>query len=174
MFKDNAVERARLESEAGASRSAGEAERERVATERARAAEEQAEAVRRLGEGLRTLAAGDLTLRLGTGFSDKYAQIRDDFNEAVDKLKETMLAVVASTRADPVGRPGNFLGLRRPLAAHRAAGGEPRGDRRRARRDHHHGEEFGRGLKHARGGRRLRRSGLQAERAWSSAGPSKR
>ena len=128
VFKDNAVERARLELEAGASRSAGEAERERVAAERARAAEAQAEAVRRLGEGLRTLAAGDLTLRLGTGFSDEYAQIRDDFNEAIDKLKQTMLAVVASTRRDPVGRRRRFP---RPPTTSRSA---PSSRRRASRR----------------------------------------
>jgi methyl-accepting chemotaxis protein len=99
VFKDNAVERARLETETAASRAAAEAERERVASERAAAAEEQAEAVRRLGEGLKTLASGDLRNRLGAGFSANYAQIRDDFNEAVEKLTHTMLAVVSSTDA---------------------------------------------------------------------------
>jgi methyl-accepting chemotaxis protein len=99
VFKDNAVERARVESEAAAHRAEAEAERERTAAERARAAEEQSEAVRRLGEGLRNLAAGDLRVRLGEGFSDSYARIRNDFNEAIDKLKQTMLAVVASADA---------------------------------------------------------------------------
>jgi methyl-accepting chemotaxis protein len=99
VFKDNAVERGRLESEAAAQRVAAEAERERAAAERARTAEEQTEAVRRLGEALKNLAAGNLTVRLDSGFSEKYAQIRDDFNEAIDKLKETILAVVSSTSA---------------------------------------------------------------------------
>ena len=53
--------------------------------------------VRRLGTGLKNLAAGDLTIRLGDGFTAAYAQIREDFNEAVDTLKETLLAVVSST-----------------------------------------------------------------------------
>jgi methyl-accepting chemotaxis protein len=97
VFKDNAVERARLEAEATAARAAAEAERERVAAERAKAAEEQAEAVRRLGEGLKDLAAGDLTVRLSDGFTDQYAQIKNDFNEAIDKLKQTMLSVVSSS-----------------------------------------------------------------------------
>jgi methyl-accepting chemotaxis protein len=99
VFKDNAVERARLEAETAASRAAAEAERERIAAERAIAAAEQAEAVRRLGEGLKTLASGDLRNRLREGFSANYAQIRDDFNEAVEKLTHTMLAVVSSTDA---------------------------------------------------------------------------
>jgi methyl-accepting chemotaxis protein len=96
VFKHNAEERARLEAETAANRAAAEAERERTAAERARAAEEQAQVVRRLGEGLKTLAAGDLTARLSDGFTEAYAQIRSDFNEAIDKLKETMLAVVSS------------------------------------------------------------------------------
>jgi len=49
VFKDNAVERARLEAEALANRSQSEIERERTAAERAKAAEEQAEVVRRSG-----------------------------------------------------------------------------------------------------------------------------
>jgi methyl-accepting chemotaxis protein len=103
VFKQNAVERARLEAEAVANRSQTEAERERAAAERAKAAEEQAEVVRRLGGGLKDLAGGDLIVRLGEGFSPTYAQIRDDFNEAIDKLKTTILTVVESTGAIQTG-----------------------------------------------------------------------
>ncbi len=99
VFKQNAVERARLEAEALANRAETEAERERAVAERAKAAEEQAEVVRRLGAGLKDLAGGDLMVRLGDGFSPTYAQIRDDFNEAIDRLKTTILSVVASTGA---------------------------------------------------------------------------
>ncbi len=55
--------------------------------------------MRRLGDGLKNLAAGDLRVRLSEGFSGKYAQLRDDFNEAIEKLKETLLSVVSSTDA---------------------------------------------------------------------------
>jgi methyl-accepting chemotaxis protein len=103
VFKQNAVERRRLEAETAAGRAAAEAERERAAAERAKAAEEQAEVVRRLGDGLKTLAAGDLTIALDDGFSASYAQIRHDFNAAVDKLKETLLAVVSSAGAIETG-----------------------------------------------------------------------
>jgi methyl-accepting chemotaxis protein len=99
VFKDNALERQRLEAEAAENRAAAEAERERRAAEQARIAAEQAEAVRRLGAALKNLAAGDLTVRLSDGFAEAYAQIRDDFNDSIDKLKETMLAVVSSTGA---------------------------------------------------------------------------
>jgi len=103
VFKQNAVERARLEAEALANRSQTEAERERAAAERVKAAEEQAEVVRRLGGGLKDLAGGDLMVRLGEGFSPSYARIRDDFNEAIDKLKTTILSVVESTGAIKAG-----------------------------------------------------------------------
>ena len=99
VFKRNAVERARLEAEALVHRSQTEAERERVAAERARATEEQAEVVRRLGAGLKDLASGDLMVRLGEGFSPAYAQIRDSFNEAIDRLKTTVQSVVESAGA---------------------------------------------------------------------------
>jgi len=96
IFKRNAVEHRRVEAEAAAGRAQGEAERERAAMERTKAAEEQAEVVRQLGDGLKTLAAGDLTIRLGDSFAAAYAQIRHDFNDAVDRLKETLVAVVSS------------------------------------------------------------------------------
>jgi len=99
VFKTNAIEQVRLEKEAASARAAAEAERERAAAERARAAEEQAQAVSLLGDALKNLAAGDLTIRLGENFSQNYVQIRNDFNEAIDKLKATMLNVVSSTDA---------------------------------------------------------------------------
>jgi len=42
-------------------------------------------------------------VQLGDGFSPAYAQIRDDFNEAIDKLKITILTVVESTGAIETG-----------------------------------------------------------------------
>ena len=99
IFKISAVERVRLESESASLRAAADAERVRIEAEKVRASQEQAEAMRRLGEGLKSLASGDLRIRLDDSFSAQYAQIRSDFNEAVDKLKETMQAVVTSTSA---------------------------------------------------------------------------
>jgi methyl-accepting chemotaxis protein len=103
VFKDNAVERTRLQSETEVQRAAAESQRSRTEAERARSAEEQGEVVRRLGDGLRSLAAGDLSARLGEGFTDKYSQIRNDFNEAIDKLKQTMQSVVFSATAIQAG-----------------------------------------------------------------------
>ena len=99
VLKDHAVERLRLEASASASRRSAEDERERSAAERAKAAAEQAEVVRRLSVGLKALADGDLMVRLGAGFSPTYAQIRDDFNEAIDKLAAAIETVVSSAGA---------------------------------------------------------------------------
>ncbi len=99
VFKCNALDRMRLETEAAAERARAEAERERNAGERASAAEEQTEAVRSLGAGLKELAAGDLTVKLSDGFASCYAQMRDDFNEAIDKLKLTITTVIGSSGA---------------------------------------------------------------------------
>ncbi len=103
VFKQNAAERARMEAEALANRTQAERERERLAAERAKAVEEQAEVVRRLGAGLKDLAGGDLMARLGEGFAPAYAQIRDDFNEAIDRLRGAVLSVVESARAIRTG-----------------------------------------------------------------------
>jgi methyl-accepting chemotaxis protein len=103
VFKDSAIARARLETDAVANRAAADAERERTRDSAQRGADEQAEALRRLGDGLKNLAAGDLRTQLGEGFSAAYAQIRDDFNQAIDKLKQTMLSVVSSTDSIQAG-----------------------------------------------------------------------
>ena len=103
VFKQNAAERVRLEAEALANRAQTELEHERAAAERAKAAEEQAEVVRRLGAGLKDLAGGDLMVRLGQGFTPTYAQIRDDFNEAIDRLRTTVVSVVESAEAIRTG-----------------------------------------------------------------------
>jgi len=97
VFRQNALDRTRLESEAAATRALTEAERERASAERAKAAKEQTEAVQRLGVGLKEVAGGDLMVRLADGFTPAYARIRDDFNVAVDKLKATIVSVVDST-----------------------------------------------------------------------------
>jgi len=96
VFKQNALERMRLEAASAAERARVEAERERVARERALAAQALAEAVSRLGEGLKRLAEGDLGLRLNDGFAAEYQPLRDNFNLAVGKLKATISAMVDS------------------------------------------------------------------------------
>jgi len=99
VFKANGLERLRLERDAEAARLQAETDRARNAAIQAQTAKEQEEAIDRLADGLRRLAGGDLTSRLDSGFSATYVQIKDDFNEAIAKLKSTMVTIVATTSA---------------------------------------------------------------------------
>ncbi len=98
-FKDAAIEKLRFEDDTARARQQAEEERARNEAVRAHEAAQQAEAVQRLGDALKTLASGDLTYRLDEGFTEDYAQIKNDFNEAIEKLKQTMLTVVSSADA---------------------------------------------------------------------------
>ncbi len=103
IFKTNAIEKIRADKEAATLRAAADAERDRAAAERARAAEEQRSAMEALANGLEYVAAGDLTVRLDAGFTEAFSRIRDDFNRAVGKLRDTVSAVVESANAIQAG-----------------------------------------------------------------------
>jgi len=103
IFKRHAIERNELEAAAQAARNATQAERDKVAAERQAVAQAQAEAFRRIGDGLRTLAEGDLLTRLDEGFTADHAQIRNDFNSAAERLRETLETVVASASEIRIG-----------------------------------------------------------------------
>jgi methyl-accepting chemotaxis protein len=53
-------------------------------------------AIGALAGGLKAMAAGDLTHRITVAFSAKAQGLKDDFNEAVDRLREAMRAVTTS------------------------------------------------------------------------------
>ena len=72
-------------------------ERALVETERQRAADEQSAVVAALADSLKRLAQGDLTARISAPFNGRYQQIKDDFNAAIDSLREAMTAIAAST-----------------------------------------------------------------------------
>ncbi|MCC6780321.1 MAG: hypothetical protein IT537_27410 [Hyphomicrobiales bacterium] len=73
------------------------AQQEAVEKARIDAAAAQQMIIDSLGAGLRNLAEGDLSARLD-GFPESYRQVEDDFNGAVDQLRETIQAIVAATR----------------------------------------------------------------------------
>jgi methyl-accepting chemotaxis protein len=98
-FKVLADEKARHEADEAMRRRQGEAAvHAKAAEERAKIAEEQAQAFHALGVGLGKLSSGDLTFRLSDGFSEDYKQIRDDFNNTIAQLQETIGSIVLSTR----------------------------------------------------------------------------
>ncbi|MBW0150744.1 MAG: HAMP domain-containing protein, partial [Phenylobacterium sp.] len=99
VFKDAAIEKARLESQTDEQRRQTEAERARNEAERAATAQEQAKVVAGLASGLDHLARGDLTFRISEPFPGDYVKLRDDFNAAISQLQEAMSVVATNVRA---------------------------------------------------------------------------
>nr|WP_323133027.1 methyl-accepting chemotaxis protein [Brevundimonas aurantiaca] len=100
-FRDNAVEKARLEAEAQSQRAVSEAEHRANEAEKARIAEEDRIALTALAEGLSAMSNGDLTYRIETEFAPKAAQLKSDFNAAIAQLQQAMGVVL-----------GNVAGIR--------------------------------------------------------------
>ena len=94
VFRDAAVEKARLETEA---------ERQRALAEQARADNERAqrEAIAReraivadsVGSGLSRLAAKDLSFRMSADIPEAYRKLQADFNSAIAQLEAAMASV---------------------------------------------------------------------------------
>lgn len=98
VLRDAAAEKLKLEEDASQQRAQSEAAQRRNADAQASVAEEQAQVVRALAEGLSRLSSGDLTYRLSDGFTNAYAQVRDDFNAAIAQLQATISEIAAATR----------------------------------------------------------------------------
>ncbi len=74
------------------------AEQAKAAADQAKAAGEQTQVFNALAGGLAKLSEGDLTIRLDDGFKESSRQVRDDFNFAVERLRDTIGAIVGATR----------------------------------------------------------------------------
>ena len=98
-FKEAAMEKIRLEGEAGETRRAADADRAANEAERAATAAEQSKVVEGLATGLERLAAGALTFRLNETFPPHYEKLRADFNRAMDTLQDTMREVATNATA---------------------------------------------------------------------------
>ncbi len=130
VFKTTSIDKIRADREAAALRATTDAERDRVAAERARAAADQTEAMETLAKGLENLAVGDLTVRLEAGFSEAFAGIRDNFNRAVVKLKDTVSSVVDSASTISGRNAANLDRLRFAILANGAPGRQSRARQR--------------------------------------------
>jgi len=95
-FRAAAIAKQLAEAEAARAREAAEAARAQA--EREAADHLQRSLVDALAGGLDRLAAGDLVFRLTTPLDARYEKLRTDFNKAMDRLQQTMTAVVASTQ----------------------------------------------------------------------------
>jgi methyl-accepting chemotaxis protein len=103
VFRNNAIERRRLESQAEADRNLTDAERREREAQKATEAADLERAVQALGDGLRRLAAGDLVSHIDTPFVAHLEALRRDFNNSVERLNETMNTVGANARAISAG-----------------------------------------------------------------------
>jgi methyl-accepting chemotaxis protein len=98
VFRDAAIEKARLETEAAEAQRLADEERARNEASRAEAARQVADVVDGLGRGLERLAQGDLTYRVRDSWAEEYRKVQQDFNSAIDQLQQTLTAIVESTR----------------------------------------------------------------------------
>ncbi|WP_333897127.1 methyl-accepting chemotaxis protein, partial [Brevundimonas aurantiaca] len=101
VFRDAAIEKARLAAEALSQRSMTEQERAAREAEKAAEAEADRVTIEALGRGLAAMADGDLTYRIETEFAPKAAQLKTDFNAAIAQLQQALSVVV-----------GNIAGIR--------------------------------------------------------------
>ncbi|HVI34571.1 MAG TPA: methyl-accepting chemotaxis protein [Phenylobacterium sp.] len=116
-FKDQALEKLRLEGMSAEQAQAAEAERQRNEAAKAEAAREQQKVVDGIATGLEKLAGGDLVFRLNEAFPPEYEKLRTDFNDAMGQLQETMKVITSNTRglrsgADEISQAADDLSRR--------------------------------------------------------------
>ena len=103
VFRDNAVERIRLERDAEANRSLSETERLEREAEKAREAAAIQAAVDALAMGLQHLSDGNVTHRIHEPFGMGLDGLRGNFNGSMLKLQDTLRRVEESTRSINAG-----------------------------------------------------------------------
>jgi methyl-accepting chemotaxis protein len=103
VFRHNAAERARLESEAAEQRRAAEEERQRNDNTRRMLEEEQRIVVEALANGLESLAEGDLRKSLDQRFAERYESLRENYNETMRKLRDAMRLIGDNSGAMRLG-----------------------------------------------------------------------
>ncbi|PZR36192.1 PAS domain-containing methyl-accepting chemotaxis protein [Caulobacter segnis] len=75
-----------------------EVERRQGEALREQSLREQESVVATLAQSLERLAAGDLTARIEAQFDGRYARLKQDYNAAIDSLKEAMTAIAQAAR----------------------------------------------------------------------------
>jgi len=103
VFKQAAIEKLRLSGETDRMRD--EAERQRQASDEQKAREEGEirHAIDALAGGLAGLAVGDVAARIQTPFAPQYDSLRNDFNNAVEKLQAALQSVGRNASAINAG-----------------------------------------------------------------------
>ncbi len=98
IFRENALERARLEQETAANRSLSEKERADREQQKAREAADTQFAVDNLADGLSRLSDGDLSYRISQPFVDHLDVVRSNFNTSAEKLQSALSRVAENAR----------------------------------------------------------------------------
>lgn len=103
VFRDNALERIRLEQEAEANRSLSERERIEREAQKAKEAEAVKFAVDKLAMGLARLSEGDVSHRISQTFTETLDTVRKDFNNSAEKLESALTQVAENARGIEAG-----------------------------------------------------------------------
>jgi methyl-accepting chemotaxis protein len=94
VFKDNALEKERLEAEAKSLQQAQALQRDRQTALDNSKAEDLRSFVHAVEDGFNGLSDGDLTVRMNQAVAPEFEPIRAKFNESVEKLESTIGSVV--------------------------------------------------------------------------------
>ncbi len=92
-FKTAALKKVKRDADEAEAIKRWQKEDEERAAKEAEAAREDQVAIAELAKGLERLADGDLVYRIETQFASKTAQLRTDFNAALEKLQKAMLGI---------------------------------------------------------------------------------
>jgi methyl-accepting chemotaxis protein len=99
MFEEAAGAKAQAEREAADQRHLAEDVRRQHEAAGKAAAAAQREVVGQLSVGLERLSSGDLTHHIETAFPADYEKLRQDFNDALDRLRATMSSIMQDARS---------------------------------------------------------------------------
>ncbi|WP_018898109.1 methyl-accepting chemotaxis protein [Rhizobium sp. 2MFCol3.1] len=103
VFRDNALDRHRLESEAAANRSLSEQERTERDAQKAKDEADTRFAVEKLGDALGRLAEGNVAHRIDTPFVPHLDTLRSNYNDSVSNLSDALRAVGRNARGIDAG-----------------------------------------------------------------------
>jgi methyl-accepting chemotaxis protein len=103
VFRNNALERARLEQEAEANRSLSEKERMAREEQKAKDAADTSFAVDNLADALSRLSDGDVSYRISQPFAAHLDAVRENFNGSAEKLQSALSRVAENARGIDAG-----------------------------------------------------------------------
>ena len=103
VFKDAAIEKLRLSGETDRMRSDAERQRQANDEQKAREETELRFAIDGLAGGLSNLANGNVAVRITTPFASQFDRLRNDFNNAVEKLQGALQSVGRNASAINAG-----------------------------------------------------------------------